>query len=331
MQGNDIKTVLVTGANGFIGSRVCRMLFDSGYAIRIICRETSDLSLLGGIPYSKMIADITRPESLSGPVTGVDYIIHLAGLIAARNEAAFREVNEQGTYNLISAVRRHNPRLKRFVYVSSVAATGPSHGLARHEDDAPAPITTYGRSKLAGEKVLVPFFNEIPITIIRPPAVYGPGDEAIFALFKIINRGLRPYLGGGRNRVQMVYVDDLARAIKAAMETTRGKGEAFYIADEEAHTLREMIDCIGELTGRKGVHLSIPRWVMYLAALLTELAGRLIGRPPVFSREKVRELTADWKLDVSKAQAQLGFQTAVDFAAGARLTLEWYRRQGWLR
>jgi len=330
MQGNDIKTVLVTGANGFIGSRVCRLMFDSGYAIRIICRETSDLGLLTGIPYSKTIGDITRPESLAGAVKDVDYVIHLAGLTAARNEATFREVNERGTYNLITAVRRHNPRLKKFVYVSSAAATGPSHGLARHEDDPPAPITTYGRSKLAGEKVLVPFFNEIPITIIRPPAVYGPGDEAILTLFRLINRGFRPYLAGGRNRVQMVYVDDLAQAIKVAMEAARGKGEAYYIADEEAHTLRELIDCIGELTGRKGLRLSVPRWVMYLAAVMGELLGRIVGQPPIFSREKVREMTADWKLDVSKAQAQLGFVTAVDFAAGAKLTLEWYRRQGWL-
>jgi nucleoside-diphosphate-sugar epimerase len=237
MQDAEIKTVLVTGANGFIGSRLCALLAASGYAIRILCRETSDLSLLRDIPYSKSIGDVTRPESLDRAVSGVDYIIHSAGLIKAKNEEAFFKVNQHGTLAMANAVKNCNLTLKKFVLVSSVAAAGPASGTPRKEDDPPQPLTTYGRSKLASEEALEPFYDLFPITVVRPPAVYGPGDKAILSLFSVVNKGLRPYMGGGRNRVQMVYVDDLTRGIKAAMESNRSAGQSYFIAESQSHTV----------------------------------------------------------------------------------------------
>jgi len=331
MQTDDVKTVLVTGANGFIGSRVCRLLAASGYAVRIICRETSDLSLLEDVPYSKFIADITDQDTLAPAVSGTDYIIHLAGLIKAKNEAAFFHVNQYGTSCLLNAVKNNNLDLKKFVLVSSVAASGPASRDPRKEDDPPAPITRYGRSKLAGEEAAHSFHNLIPITIIRPPAVYGPGDRAILTLFDIVNKRLRPYMGGGHNRVQMVYVDDLARGIVTAMKSDRSTGETYFIADKQSYSTREMMDIIGRLLGRKGIGIVIPVWVMKIIAWISESFSKLAGKPALFSREKVRELTADWKLDVSKARSQLDFETAVDFPLGAEAAIEWYRREGWLK
>jgi nucleoside-diphosphate-sugar epimerase len=330
MQDSQVRTVLVTGANGFIGSRVCARLIASGYAVRILCRSTSDLSLLRDIPLEKVIGDITQPQSLPDAVRGVDYIIHLAGLIKAKNRQAFFAVNQGGTLALLNAVKNHRLDLKKFVLVSSVAASGPASGTARRESDPPTPITTYGRSKLAGEEVLAAFHHLFPITIIRPPAVYGPGDKALLTLFAAVNRGLRPYFGGGYNRVQMVYVDDLARGIIAAMESVKSAGRTYFIAEPQAHTVRELIDIMAALLGRKGVPLPLPRWLVNAFAFLSESYFRVLGKPPLFSREKVRELTADWELDVSAARDDLGFVCAYDFNAGAAATIDWYRREGWL-
>ena len=330
MQDSEVKTVLVTGANGFIGSRVCCLLIASGYAIRIICRRTSDLSLLNDVPHDKFIADITDQKTLTPAVNGVDYIIHLAGLIKAKNQAAFFRANQHGTLCLLNAVKNHNLDLKKFVLVSSVAASGPSSETPRREDDPPQPITVYGRSKLAGEEALRPFYDLFPIAVVRPPAVYGPGDKAILSLFSTVNRGWRPYLAGGHNRVQMVFVDDLARGIKAAMESDRSAGETYYIAESQAHSVREMIDIMARLLDKKGVGLYIPRWLAQIIALISETTAKMSGKAPLFSRDKARELTAEWRLDVSKARDQLDFETAVDFEHGAKIAIDWYRREGWL-
>jgi nucleoside-diphosphate-sugar epimerase len=330
MQG-EIKTILVTGANGFIGSRVCRLLSASGYAIRIICRESSDLSLLSDIPHTKRIADITKPDSLISAVTGVDFIIHLAGLVKAKKKEAYFRINHQGTMNLLNAVKNHNIDLKRFVLISSTAAYGPSFGKPRSEDDPAQPVTTYGQSKLAGEEAAEPYFDIFPITILRPPGVYGPGDKAIFTLFDTVNKGIRPYMAGGKNRVQLIYVDDLADAIKCAIESSTASGQAYIIADGEPHTIREMLDEIGRLLNKKGIGILIPLSFLKGLALFSEFLFRALGRTPHFSREKVKELTADWEFDVSKAKDELGFEARTNFTQGARLAIEWYRKKGWLK
>lgn len=326
-----IQTVTITGANGFIGSRVCRLLAASGYNIRIVCRKTSDLKLLADVPFTKIIADITDPDSLPQAVTNTDYIIHLAGLVKAKTTDDYFRVNHRGTVNLLNAVKNHNLSLKKFVLVSSLAAFGPSGEHPRREDDTPNPLTAYGRSKLAGEEAARAYMDIIPITVVRPPGVYGPGDTEIFTLFDIVNRGFKPYMKGGHNKIQMIYVDDLYAAITLAMESTESRGRAYQVADTQAHSSREMLDCIAELLGKKGIGITIPGWLLNFIALLSELYFKLIGQTPHFSREKVRELTTNWELDVSRAKEEIGFSAAVDFKTGAAQTIDWYRREGWLK
>ncbi len=331
MQQPEIQTVTITGANGFIGSRVCRLLAASGYRVRVICRETSDLSLLKDIPYSKVFADITDPDTLKEAVEGCDYIIHLAGLVKADKAAQYFAVNQGGTINLLNAVKNYNLKLKRFVLISSLAAFGPSSDRPRREDDPAEPLTTYGQSKLAGEESARPFMDVIPITVLRPPGVYGPGDTEIFTLFDIVNKGFKPYMGGGHNRIQMIYVDDLANAIKLAIESPNAAGRAYQIAEGKAYSMRDMLNCIGDLLGKKGIGISIPVFLLNSIALFSELYFKMIRHTPHFSREKVRELTADWELNVTRAKNDLGFEAEVDFKTGALNTIEWYRKEGWLK
>jgi len=331
MQGEEIKTVLVTGANGFIGARVCRLLAASGYAIRIICRETSDLTLLEDIPYSKFMADITSPETLELPIKGSNYIIHLAGLIKANTEADFMKVNQGGTVNLLNAVKNNNLDLKKFVLVSSAAGSGVSYERPRKEDDPPEPLTPYGRSKLAGEEVTKQFRDLIPITIIRPPAVYGPGDKETFAFFNIVNKGFKPFLGGGRNRIQMVHVDDLAEGIIKAMESDKSRGKTYFIAEDRAYSIREMLNIIAEVMGKKGIGISIPRLILKFLALLSELFHKLIGKVPMFSRPKVKELLGNWEFDLTGAREDLEYESKIDFKSGAMMTIDWYREKRWLK
>jgi nucleoside-diphosphate-sugar epimerase len=330
MPVEDIKSVLVTGGNGFVGSRICRMLAAHGYKIHIVCRKTSDLSLLEGIPVGKHYADVTSADGLAEAVTGRDYIIHSAGLIRARRESDFFRVNQQGTINMLNAVKNNNLAVKKFVLISSVAAAGPSNGEPRTEEHEPHPISAYGRSKLAGEEALQSYFDLFPITVIRPPAVYGPGDRAVYSFFDLANRRILPQLAGGNNRVQMVYADDLALGIMQAMESEHTVGNRYFIAEQEAYSLRELTAIISSAVGKKGVSLPLPKWILVICAIVAEFWFKALGKAPLFSRQKLRELTASWELDVSAAQKDFGFVAPTDFPTGAAATVSWYRNAGWL-
>jgi nucleoside-diphosphate-sugar epimerase len=321
--------VLVTGASGFVGQHLVKTLATRGYHVRILARRTSDLSPLEGITYERFEGDITDPLSLIAPASGVDYVYHVGGLIKARSDEEFIATNGDGTKNLCAVAKTHAPRLKRFLYVSSLSACGPGKDdRPIDEMSPPHPITPYGASKRLGEKWVQQF--DFLWTIVRPPAVYGPGDRGMFEIFRVLAKHIRPMLGGD-GQASVAFIDNLVDGIILAAERPEGVQQIFFLTDAQPCWRSELVRMIQSSLDTWAVPVRFPAWSVRLAARLTESFSVGFGKVPIFDTHKADELLAkNWVCNIDKARTLLGYEPAVTTAEGIRRTGQWYRQAGWL-
>ena len=324
---------LVTGGNGFIGSHLIEVLVKKGYRVRCMVRKTSNLRWLKDVPVDYVYCDVRDPSSLPNAVNGVDYVYHIAGIEEAKRAETYYKVNVQGTEHLLQACVEHAPNLKRFVYTSSQSAAGPCiKGTCIDESDPPNPITHYGRSNLQAEEKVLSYNKRIPVTIIRPPAVYGPRDTMILPYFQIVKRGIKPLLGLGRKKyITLCYVEDLVRGFILAAESQKAIGEVYYIGDERAYSRAEVLDGIAEALSVKAVTIHVPDFFAQAAAGFSALLGRITPNSAALSWGKAKELVQRyWVCDPSKAKRDFGFESQVGLREGLKITADWYKGQGWL-
>lgn len=323
---------LVTGATGFLGGHVVATLAARGDEVTVLARRAERAAPLARYGVGVAVGTLEDDDALAAAVRGADVVYHLAGRTAAATPADYLAVNAEGTRRLVAAARAAAPPPSRFVYVSSQAALGPSARGERLAEDAPCrPLTAYGRSKLAGE-VVVRSAPGLPWTIVRPSAVYGPGDRDFFTMFQAARRGLAPVFGSGDQQLSLVCAPDLAEVIVRAGTAPAAAGMTYHAAHPEVVTTRELALAIGRAVGRSPAIVPIPAAV---ATPIVGLIGALAaarGRPTVLNRDKMAEFLAPaWLLAVDAAARDLGWRASLDAADGTRLTAEWYRREGWLR
>jgi nucleoside-diphosphate-sugar epimerase len=327
-------TILLTGGSGFLGSHVAEQLSQAGRSVRALVRKSSDTSFLRSLPGVELAyGGVEDRASVLEAAKGVTGIVHAAGLVKARSADEFMHVNRGGTENLLEGALQNRDTLKRFVLISSLAALRPSDmsGGAIPEDCEPRPVTSYGRSKLAAERAALSKKDQIPLTIVRPPAIYGPRDREILAFFKSIKLGVLPLLGSSQNRLSMIYGADCGAACIAALDADTPSGSAYHIDDGAVHTMEELIMLTeNAMAQRARLRLQLPRKLVETAALGSELFGRVSGRAVMFTRDKCNELFEQWVCDGARARRELGWAPKVSFEEGIRLTAEWYRKAGWL-
>jgi nucleoside-diphosphate-sugar epimerase len=216
----------------------------------------------------------------------------------------------------------------RLVYLSSMAAAGPArNGVPVHPDDEPRPLTAYGRSKLAGERMVRERWPNA--AILRPPAVYGPRDRDLLTFFRLARLRVLPVAGPRDRAVQMVHAGDLAAAVVAAADAKDAAG-TYHIAESRSYRWTEVLDMVADAVDRTGVKLRVPAVVVKGAAAVSEGVARLTRRPVIFDRDKARELLAEWTCETATARQELGFSAETPLAAGLRETADWYRTYGWL-
>jgi len=323
---------LVTGATGFVGSHLVDRLIGDGAEVVCLTRPTSDTAWLEGLDIERRVAEPGRPDELRRAVRGVDCIYHVAGLTRARNRAEYLAVNAEGTRRLIEAVLGEDLSLRRFVYVSSLAAVGPAPSdEPLDETTEPHPIDGYGASKLAGERIVLDHADRLPVTIVRPPAVYGPRDRNFLPLFRSAARMRRvPVIGRASRQAALVYATDLAEGIRLAAESPAGVGQTYFIAGGN-HTTGEVVAAICSALGMPAKRFVLPSLLARLAGEIGQLRWAITGRGGIVSRRKVRDmLQPRWTCSWERARRELGYRESVGLEEGMRQTVEWYIRQGWL-
>jgi dihydroflavonol-4-reductase len=330
---------LVTGGSGFIGSEVINQLIKQGITVRALLRKTSPQENLKGLSFETVVGDLSDFESLKRAVDGVDYVFHLAGAVAAASREAFFAHNAKGTDNLARACAEVNPGLKRFVYVSSLAASGPAQSaIPKTEKDADAPISTYGESKLEGERRLEEWATQagFGFTVVRPPAVYGPRDKGIFEFIKIVNNGVLPIIpasnGVGEKYYSVIHVDDLVSGIVLAGTTyEQSKKELFFLTGDGVHTWTELMTAMAESLGKRPLRVRLPNFALTgLAGFYTAIGWMLKKQFPL-TLDKLNELRPDyWVCSNERAKKMLGFTPKWDLKSGITQAVSWYKEHGWL-
>lgn len=332
---------LVTGASGFIGGHLIQALAERGDRVAALVRKTSLCDALRQRCSQVFAGDVTDYESLRPAIAGADVVYHLAG--STVRPADFHRVNALGTENVARAcAEQTSPPV--LVICSSLAAAGPApRGRVRTEMDRPIQVSEYGRSKRAGELAAQRLAARVPISVVRPPIVFGEMDKLTFLMFHSIARfGVHLIPSVGRPRFSMIHADDLSRLfILAAERGARLRSPEqnhapyqgyYFVACEEDPTYDDFGRMIAATVGRRRVAtIHCCSTVVWMVAGCSELASRLTKQPTPLNLDKAWEMTSgSWICSAKRAIEELGFAVGAPLPDRLQQTTDWYRRQGWL-
>jgi dihydroflavonol-4-reductase len=325
---------LITGATGFIGPHLVKKLVGEGHSCRCLVRTDSNTKALKEFGVECVEGDITRADTLKGIADDMDRLLHLATLGHMSNfavtESMFEAINVQGTRNIMAEALRAG--VKRIVHCSTVAAMGICEDVPATEKSLCTPHHPYGRSKLKAEQTVLGLIRErhLPAVIIRFSMVYGPGDSRdILKLTRMAQKGLFPKVGSRPKLTPLIHVDDAIRGLLLAAEKG-GIGEIYLITNKNSLPFDEIRKILQKALGVIRLPLYIPERAALSIASLTEKIFPVLGKIPPVSRKNIESTLADRVFSIEKARREMGFNPQVDPAEGLKVTVEWYKEQGWV-
>lgn len=313
------RTVAVTGATGFIGSHLVRHFADAGYRIRVLARRLPVHPIYAGRTIEAVVGGLSEADSLRELLAGADAVVHCAGLVKARSREQFFDVNAAGV-RLVAEAARAQATPVRFLLVSSLAAREPQ-------------LSDYAASKRAGETALTQAGGGLDWTIIRPPAVYGPGDRETLTFFRAARRGILAVPGNRTSRFSLIHVKDLVSAIHRALESSATVGATFEVDDGRAaaYGWDDLAAAAGAALGTRPKLIPVPHFALQAFALVNELGSAFGGKPAMLTRGKAREIShPDWTCRDRTLAQITDWKPQVEIEAGFAQTASWYRDAGWL-
>jgi dihydroflavonol-4-reductase len=321
-----MEKVLVTGANGFIGSHLVRELLDRGYEVSGLVRPTSDVRSLEGLPVRLFLGDVREPETLVAPLQGVHYVYHLAAKLMVNSREDFLQTNTEGTKHMLEAAKKYAAdSLKRFLLVSSQAGAGPSTDTTPLDETAPMkPVSWYGQSKKEAEEAA--HSSGLPVTIVRPSAVYGEREMDISQVFPLVENHLQPQLGVQTKYTVMGYVGDLVRGMIAAAESDNTVGKTYFLNHPQVLTAKQIVQTTANAMGKPwGLVFPVPIILIQLGGPLGELIYEFTRSRPPMTRDKAREVAQRfWVASPARAKQDFGWEAEHDLMQGMQITTQYY-------
>jgi dihydroflavonol-4-reductase len=322
--------VLITGANGFLGTWLARALAARGDSVRALVRRGSDLSSLSACSVELAEGDVTQPGTLAAALEGVEVCFHLAGVRRGTARADFMRVNAGGTRHVAEAMVQTGAR--RLVLCGSLAAAGPCiDGRPRTEEDPLQPEEWYGESKAEAERIAFGFSHQLEVTSIRPCRILGPGDRENLTFFKVVKRGWVMRLLGPPRPLSLVDVEDVVGQLLLQADRPEAKGQAFFCAGEETATVEEMMRQMARTLGVRARTVPLPPRLLRVAGALADVLSDASGYQLPLNRKLVRQLLAPgWTCSTEKAHRLLGFRAKWALSASLDRSAASYAAAGWL-
>jgi len=326
-------TTVITGATGFLGSSLVTELLKRQQAVRILTRDEKKARQQFGSAVTIIAGDITDAVQVQQAVDGATAIYHLAGRLyhPSTPTELYRQTHVEGTRILLKACQGQT-QLRRIVHVSTTGVHGVTGETPATEDAPFAPTNPYEATKLEGELLALQTYQEqgLPVTVVRPGLVYGPGDLHLLGFFASIRKGLFRVIDHGKALLHPVYIDDLLAALLLCAERPQAVGRSYNIAGERPVTVRELATAIAHALGRELPPGSIPLWLANLASDIFTVMPAMKGEHAPLTRSRVKFLTNSRIYDISRARSELGYAPAVGLEEGMKLTAMWYYKHGWL-
>ncbi|MFN3551374.1 MAG: NAD-dependent epimerase/dehydratase family protein [Endomicrobiia bacterium] len=331
-----MKKILITGANGFIGSTIVNFFAnDENYKISVLVRKTSNLQRLQNVidKINIFYGDIREKNSLSEPLKDADLIIHCAAVLRCIKNDTYYEVNHYGTKNLVETIIENNYKIQGLIYLSSQAASGPSNCLDYKKSESYCePVSDYGKSKFLAEQEILKYKDKIKSIILRPAAVYGPYDKDMFLYFKLAEKGLLPVFNK-EFCIQFIYIYDLVKVVKnMILNFERFNSKIFFVAEDRSYNVEGIKNIFEKVFNKKIKVIFIPYFVGYIYAYINENFYKFFYKQPaIFNRDKLKELSKNYWLCNSKdIKSVIPEFSYTPLEIGVKETYKWYKENGWL-